>query len=44
MSKAQSTEAKPPLNVTASQRAAVVVAMLGEEAAKPIMDMLTTMR
>lgn len=40
MSNAPSPEAKAPLNVTASQRAAVVIAMLGEEAAKPIMDML----
>lgn len=40
MSNAQSTETKAPLNVTASQRAAVVIAMLGEDAAKPIMDML----
>lgn len=31
---------KPPLNVTPSQRAAVVVAMLGEDAARPIMDRL----
>lgn len=28
------------LNITASQRAAVVIAVLGEEAAKPIVDML----
>lgn len=42
MSNAPSPEAveKPQLNVSASQRAAVVIAMLGEEAAKPIMDML----
>lgn len=32
--------AKPPLNVSPSQRAAVVVAMLGETAAKPIIDRL----
>lgn len=31
---------RPALNVTPSQRAAVVVAMLGETAAKPIMDLL----
>ena len=42
MSNAPSPEAveKPQLNISASQRAAVVIAMLGEEAAKPIMDML----
>ena len=39
MSNAKKT---PPstLNITASQRAAVVIAVLGEEAAKPIVDML----
>ncbi|MEM7458655.1 MAG: FliG C-terminal domain-containing protein [Pseudomonadota bacterium] len=37
---AASAPDKPPLNVTPSQRAAVVVAMLGETAAKPIIDRL----
>ena len=42
MSTAQTPAAaeKPPLNVSPSQRAAVVVAMLGETAAKPIIDRL----
>lgn len=41
MSDAQSSAAKKPaLNVSPSQRAAVVVALLGEEAAKPIMERL----
>ncbi|MEL7284740.1 MAG: FliG C-terminal domain-containing protein [Pseudomonadota bacterium] len=43
MSNAQSTTQAPekaPLNVTPSQRAAVVVAMLGEDAAKPIIERL----
>lgn len=31
---------RPPLNVSPSQRAAVVVAMLGEEAARPIIERL----
>ncbi len=35
-----SDAAKAPLNISAAQRAAVVIAMLGEDAAKPIMDML----
>ncbi|MEM7329964.1 MAG: FliG C-terminal domain-containing protein [Pseudomonadota bacterium] len=37
---AAAAPAKPPLNVTPSQRAAIVVAMLGEDAAKPIIDRL----
>ena len=37
---ASAADQKPPLNVTASQRAAVVIAMLGEEAARPIVELL----